>query len=631
MIESWRWRMEKYCKKGLVKLFWKLQKGEGLYWFLEILAVTIIGMAIYLFLFYLWLYKIFTGNLQDGTGELGSILGFSQKALHILIVGCVFVGVFTLQSLCYFRSIKNQRRSAVLRALGFWSRWRNSFDRIEAFLAVVISFLPSFMGAKYLFLLTAREIIGTEPMPVMQEFGLFIRIFFVSFFIVILLTTSYRMAEFSEVQKSIGEQLRGMEHKIEKQEKNRFYYFFIGIYFMILLMIAEQIKTVFIGTVILFLLGLCNNIVGKIGIRITEMLVKKYRKKKGCYADFFHIALKTGETKGKKNVFLITVMATGLFLFYFLSSIDWGLENFLERFWIQSRHHNIYLEAIYGQEGKIEEWLSEQGFSYQKLYVKDWEEEGLTLAVSECKDTNSPYYIQEGYIRTIPYNLYRWNVSGGNRYQLSGKEFWIEKPVKEEGFQLISYTCLISYNDWKEQLDETYAVAFAMYADKKMLATLIRWTEENGIEMMTASRYIDMIKQIYVPYLKMLEVIFLILSSSILLFLFVSILSSIIAREKEFFVYRGCGIGWKRIRNLVLMQYLYHAFLGSLVSAFLYSIIFNGFKMVWFGNTTIYFVGIRQIIMITVLVFIFIGIECLIIMGLIQKRNKNMVLQLRAE
>lgn len=625
--------MEQWNRQKRIKLFWKLQKGEGLSWFLEILEVVIMSMAIYLFLFFSQLYQIFMGNLQQGTGDLGSILGFSQKSLPILMIGCIFIGVFTLQSLCYFRSVKNQRRSAVLRVLGLNGKWKRIFDWIESLVVVLISFLPSFVGAKVLFLLTAREITHTEQIPV-QGGSLLLSIFFVSFSMILLLMVNYPIAEFSEMQKSIGEQLRGSEHKNKKDEKrkqNRLYCFFLAIYLIILCLIAKQIELVLAGTAILFLLGFCNYKLGYIGIHITESFITQYRKKKRAHADFYHIALKTGGMKNRKNVFLITVLATGLLLFYFLSSLDWGLENFLERFWIQSKQTNLYLDVPYGQEQKMEEWLLIQGFPYQKLYWKELEEEGLALAVSEGNDPNASYFVQEGYLKTIPYNFYRWGVSTGDSYSLSGREFLIDEPEKEEGFSLIQYTCLVSYEDWKEQLDETYIVAFVMYADKKMLAAIASWAEEMGVEMMTSSRYINMLKQIYAPYLRILEVILLILSFSILLFLFVSILSSMIAREKEFFVYRGCGISWSRIRGLVLVQYLYSAFLGSIVSAFLYGIIFNGFKLLFFGNTTVYFVGIKQILLITILVFSLIGIECYLAMRFIQKRNTNVTLQLRAE
>lgn len=626
--------MEKWHWNKTIKVFCKLQRGEGLYWFLEILNAAVMSMSIYLFLFVLWLYNYFLVETHQSNEEFENVLKFSQKGLHILIVVCFFIGVLTLQSLCYFRSVKNQRRSAVLRILGLWGRWKNIYELTEAFVVAIVSFFPGFVGARILFLATVKEIIGTEYVPTMQGYNMLIRIFIVSVSMVLMLIVSYRIAGFSEEHKSMGERIRGTEHLTgaeEKGEKGRLFFFFMSIYLILLFAVAEQVTTIIIGTFILFLLGLCNCLIGKAGVGITENLVNKYRNKKRYRAEFLHIALETGGIRNRKNVFLITLMATGLLLLYFLLSIDWGLENFLERFWIQSRQTNIYLETEYGKEQNIEDFLLKEGVSYQKLYVKEWAEEGLTLAVSDCKDTSSPYYVQEGYLKTILYNLYRWEISEGEVYQLSEKELIIDEPMNEEGFQLINYSCLINYEDWIDKLDETYTVVYAAYVDKNMLAIIESWTEENGVGLMTPSRYMDMVKQIYAPYLRILETIMLILSFSILLFLFASILSSIIARQKEFYIYWGCGVGWKKIRNLVLVQYLYIALIGSCVSALVYCIIFNGFKRLWFGNSTVYFVEIKQIVMITILVFIFIGAECYVSMKFIQKQRVNVATQLRAE
>lgn len=625
--------MGKWHRKEFIKIFWKLQKGEGLYWLLQILDIVVMSLATYLFLFFLWIYQRFMENTQQNGGEFGSILEFSQHGLHILIVCSIFIGILTLQSLCYFRAVKNQRKTVILRLLGMRGSWLAIFDIMEATIVIAVSFLPAFIGAKILFLLTTKEMIGTEQLPMMQSAGMLIRIFFVSIAMFVLLLVSYRIARSSEAHKTIGEQLRGIEHnksRGEKQKRNRLFVFFIAIYLIILFVISEQMATILIGTVILFVLGLCSYALSLVGVRITEKYVNRFRRKKGYRADFLHLALQTGSIK-KKNTFLITVMTTGLLLFYFLSSIDWGLESFLERFWMQSRQTNLYVECGYGEEQKIETWLNERELVCQKIYVKDWQEEEMTLAVSQCTDESSPYYVQQGHMRTILYNLYRWGVSEGDTYRLSQNDFLIDEPMKEEGFQLISYSCLINYEDWKNQLDETYTTVFAMCVNKEMLQVIGDWAEENGIGIMTSSNYISMVKQIYAPYLRMLEVILLILSASILLFYFASILSNIITREREFFVYRGCGVGWRKIRSLVLIQYLYIAFLGSLSSALLYGTIFNAVKMLWFGNSTVYFVGMRQMIIITVFVLGFIGAECYIAMRFMQKRSGSAVIQLRAE
>lgn len=601
---------------------------------LEIFSVTVMSMAIYLFILFLWLNKCFMENVQQGVGEIGSVLEFSQKGLHILIVVSIFIGVLTLQSLCYFRSVKNQRRTAVLRVLGLGGIWRSLFDFMEAFVVVAASTIMGFAGAEEIFRITARKIVGEEYVFGMQGSNIAVYIMAVVVLLIMLLMVSYHISGFSDACKSMGEQLRGTERiegGVEKEKKRRLFGFFVGIYLIILFVIAKQIGTVFVGTVILILLGLCNYVLGRTSVRMAEKFVNSYRKKQECHADPLYVIWKTGRVKSKKTMFLIAVMATGILLLYFLSSIDWGLENFLERFWVQSRQTNIYLESAYGDEQEIEKWLNENSFSYQKLYVKEWEEEGLTLAISECIEKDSPYYVQEGHMKTIAYNLYRWGVSEGDVYWLSGHEFLLDEPMKEEGFQLISYSCLIPYEDWKEQLDKSYTVAFAMCVDKKTLTIIKEWSEKADVGMMTASYYMSMVKEIYAPYLRMLEIIMLVLSFSILLFLFASILSCIIAREKEFFVYRGCGVSWQRIRNLVMVQYLYIAFVGSFVSAFLYCIIFNGFKLLWFGNSTVYFVGIRQLVMITALLFGWVGVECYIAIKFIQKRNADLTLQLRAE
>ena len=625
--------MGNWHRKESIKVFWKLQKNDGMYWLLEISSITIMSLAMYLFLFFSWLYKCFSESTQSAGEEFGNILEFSQQSLHILIVCCVFIGIFTLQSLCYFRTVKNQRRSAVLRVLGMQGKWLVAFDIMEAIPVVIVSFFLAFSGAQIVFSFATKDILGTEQLPTIQSMDVLIQIFFVSMAMFALLLISYRIAGIRESHKTMGEQLRGTEHQKKKEDRvirNRLFFFFAGIYLIILFAIAEEMQTIFIGTVILFLLGLCNYVLSLGGVKITEKLINKFRRNNGYKAEFLNIALQTGGVKNK-SVFLITIVATSLLLFYFLSSIDWGIESFLERFWIQSRQTNLYLECQYGEEQDIEKWLNDEGVVYNKLHIKELQQEGLTLAVSECRDENSPYYVREGHMRTILYNLYRWGVSAGDRYSLSQKEFIIDEPMKEEGFQLISYTCLVNYEDWENQLDKTYTTVFAMYADKETFPVIKAWTDENGVGMMNASHYMDMVKQIYAPYLRMLKIILLILSFSILLFLFSSILSNIITREKEFLVYRGCGIGWGKIKRLVMAQFLYIAFLASIISAVLYCLIFNGFKLLWFGNSTVYFVAMRQLLVIVFLVLSLIGFECHIAMKFMQKRNGNAIRQLRAE
>lgn len=626
--------MEKWHRKKFIAIYCKLQKGEGLYWILEIFDVMVMSMTIYLFLLFLQLDRLFAGNMQQNGNEIHSILEFSEKSLHILTVGCIFIGVLTLQILFYFRSVKNQRKQVILRCMGLQGSWKVIFDVIEAVLVVIIAFFPGFAGAKILFRITAKDILGAEYMSVVHSQILWPRILAVSLLMTALLIVSYRIAGFSESHKSIGEQLRGTQSRKKgriKQERNRLLCFLAGIYLIILFAVMDQATTVLIGTIILILLGLCNYAFSHISVSLTEKLIAHNRKKNGVRVDFIQIALQAGKTKNRKNVFLITVVATGLLLLYFLSSIDWGLENFLERYWIQSRNTNIYLYTPYEEEDAVAKWLDERQFPYLKIYAKEFETEGMMLAVSECSDINSPYYVQEGYLKTVPYNLYRWNVTVGDRYCLLGKEFLIDEPKQEEGFQLLSYDCLINSADWSSQLDESYTTAFVMRVDKKMLTDIVSWTEEQGIGLMTASRYVDMVKQVFAPYLRMLMVILLLLSFSVLLFLFASILSGVITREREFFAYRGCGAGWKKIKSLVLIQYLYSALTGCLVSALLYCIIFNGFKLLWFRNATVYFVGIRQILIITVLVFGLVGAECCGAMRFIQKRNANITAQLRVE
>lgn len=291
----------------------------------------------------------------------------------------------------------------------------------------------------------------------------------------------------------------------------------------------------------------------------------------------------------------------------------------------------MYIDVNFNDTSEVEKWLNKRNISYQKLYLKELQEEGVMLAVSKCKEKESAYYVEKGHMKTILYNMYRWKTEAGGTCELLDSQLIMDEAIPEEGFQLISYTCLVNYEDWKENLDDSYVAAFAIYADRKTAQEIEAWTQEHGIESMTASRYMKMIQKIYAPYLQILKIILVILSISILNFLYVSILSNIITREREFIIYRGCGIGWQKIGRMVLTQFSYIAISASVVSAIIYGIAFNLIKWIWMGNATTYFVGVRQLFAVTLIVSVLISLESLSAMKFIQKRNKTVAKQLRAD
>ena len=624
--------MEKWHKKAIINIFFQIQKTEKLYWFLEIISTTVMIFSIYLFLFFLQLYEKIQHEAQQLEEKLGSILVFSEQGLHILIVGCIFIGILTLQSLFYFRTIKNQKRLAILRVLGFYGKWSIMSDIVEAFLVVLISSIVAYTCAAAVFLMTVKQIMDHITLKFIWNRWMFFHLFLISFMMLLLLLVSYYIFRNCKSYKSIAEQIRTTEHfdkKIEKHTQKQIFLFLAGIYMLIMFIIANQIKTMFICTIILSIIILCNYVLSDIVFYLIEKLVNgngKYKQKK----EFWKIVLQAGRF-GKKSIFLSTIVATCLVLFYFLLSINSGMEGFLERYWIQSRQTNMYIDVNFNDTSEVEKWLNKRNISYQKLYLKELQEEGVMLAVSKCKEKESAYYVEKGHMKTILYNMYRWKTEAGGTCELLDSQLIMDEAIPEEGFQLISYTCLVNYEDWKENLDDSYVAAFAIYADWKTAQEIEAWTQEHGIESMTASRYMKMIQKIYAPYLQILKIILVILSISILNFLYVSILSNIITREREFIIYRGCGIGWQKIGRMVLTQFSYIAISASVVSAIIYGIAFNLIKWIWMGNATTYFVGVRQLFAVTLIVSALISMESLSAMKFIQKRNKTVAKQLRAD
>ena len=624
--------MEKWHKKAIINIFFQIQKTEKLYWFLEIISTTVMIFSIYLFLFFLQLYEKIQHEAQQLEEKLGSILVFSEQGLHILIVGCIFIGILTLQSLFYFRTIKNQKRLAVLRVLGFYGKWSIMSDIMEAFLVVLISSIVAYTCAAAVFLMAVKQIMDNITLKFIWNRWMFFHLFLISFMMLLLLLVSYYIFRNRKSYKSIAEQIRTTEHfdkKIEKHTQKQIFLFLAGIYMLIMFIIANQIKTMFICTIILSIIILCNYVLSDIVFYLIEKLVNengKYKQKK----EFWKIVLQAGRF-GKKSIFLSTIVATCLVLFYFLLSINSGMEGFLERYWIQSRQTNMYIDVNFNDTSEVEKWLNKRNISYQKLYLKELQEEGVMLAVSKCKEKESAYYVEKGHMKTILYNMYRWKTEAGGMCELLDSQLIMDEAIPEEGFQLISYTCLVNYEDWKENLDDSYVAAFAIYVDRKTAQEIEAWTQEHGIESMTASRYMKMIQKMYAPYLQILKIILVILSISILNFLYVSILSNIITREREFIIYRGCGIGWKKIGRMVLTQFSYIAISASVVSAIIYGIAFNLIKWIWMGNVTTYFVGVRQLFAVTLIVSALISMESLSAMKFIQKRNKTVAKQLRAD
>lgn len=624
--------MEKWHKKAIINIFFQIQKTEKLYWFLEIISTTVMMFSIYLFLFFLQLYEKIQHEAQQLEEKLGSILVFSEQGLHILIVGCIFIGILTLQSLFYFRTIKNQKRLAILRVLGFYGKWSIMSDIMEAFCVVLISSIVAYTCAAAVFLMAVKQIMDNITLKFIWNRWMFFHLFLISFMMLLLLLVSYYIFRNRKSYKSIAEQIRTTEHfdkKIEKYTHKQIFLFLAGIYMLIMFIIANQIKTMFICTIILSIIILCNYVLSDIVFYLIEKLVNekgKYKQKK----EFWKIVLQAGRF-GKKSIFLSTIVATCLVLFYFLLSINSGMEGFLERYWIQSRQTNMYIDVNFNDTSEVEKWLNKRNISYQKLYLKELQEEGVMLAVSKCKEKESAYYVEKGHMKTILYNMYRWKTEAGGTCELLDSQLIMDEAIPEEGFQLISYTCLVNYEDWKENLDDSYVAAFAIYADRKTAQEIEAWTQEHGIESMTASRYMKMIQKIYAPYLQILKIILVILSISILNFLYVSILSNIITREREFIIYRGCGIGWQKIGRMVLTQFSYIAISASVVSAIIYGIAFNLVKWIWMGNATTYFVGVRQLFAVTLIVSALISLESLSAMKFIQKRNKTVAKQLRAD
>lgn len=624
--------MEKWHKKAIINIFFQIQKTEKLYWFLEIISTTVMIFSIYLFLFFLQLYEKIQHEAQQLEEKLGSILVFSEQGLHILIVGCIFIGILTLQSLFYFRTIKNQKRLAILRVLGFYGKWSIMSDIMEAFLVVLISSIVAYTCATAVFLMAVKQIMDNITLKFIWNRWMFFHLFLISFMMLLLLLVSYYIFRNRKSYKSIAEQIRTTEHfdkKIEKHTQKQIFLFLAGIYMLIMFIIANQIKTMFICTIILSIIILCNYVLSDIVFYLIEKLVNengKYKQKK----EFWKIVLQAGRF-GKKSIFLSTIVATCLVLFYFLLSINSGMEGFLERYWIQSRQTNMYIDVNFNDTSEVEKWLNKRNISYQKLYLKELQEEGVMLAVSKCKEKESAYYVEKGHMKTILYNMYRWKTEAGGTCELLDSQLIMDEAIPEEGFQLISYTCLVNYEDWKENLDDSYVAAFAIYADRKTAQEIEAWTQEHGIESMTASRYMKMIQKIYEPYLQILKIILVILSISILNFLYVSILLNIITREREFIIYRGCGIGWQKIGRMVLTQFSYIAISASVVSAIIYGIAFNLIKWIWMGNVTTYFVGVRQLFAVTLIVSALISMESLSAMKFIQKRNKTVAKQLRAD
>ena len=220
--------MEKWHKKAIINIFFQIQKTEKLYWFLEIISTTIMIFSIYLFLFFLQLYEKIQHEAQQLEEKLGSILVFSEQGLHILIVGCIFIGILTLQSLFYFRTIKNQKRLAVLRVLGFNGKWSIMSDIMEAFLVVLISSIVAYACAATVFLMAVKQIMDNITLKFIWNRWMFFQLFLISSMMLLLLLVSYYIFRNRKSYKSIAEQMRTTEHfdkKMKSIHKNRYFFF----------------------------------------------------------------------------------------------------------------------------------------------------------------------------------------------------------------------------------------------------------------------------------------------------------------------------------------------------------------------------------------------------------------------
>lgn len=543
--------MENWRKRSFLRLFWKLQKGDRLYGILEVLVLAVMGTVLALFLLYRRLGMQYAG----ADGDLGSVLSFCERALQIFLVCSVGITALTLQSLQKFRAERNKKRVQLLRQLGLTGRWKLAYDGLETLFAVLFCAPLIVIAEWFLYRRTAIPLVGTDGAVSAPELVLVTAV-------VLLL-----LAAFSFASRRASAAAMAVSYAV------------------ILLLAVKQAAVVLGATVFLLILLLCSYALSAAGLSVSA---RAFGRRKG------RLFFRTGGILGKQNRFLIALLTGCLLLFYFLSSLDWGMENFLEQSWLSQWDVNVVLQTEYEQTESAENWLSQQGVSYQKLYISNAEPftHGMTLAVSGADET-SAYYVKAGHVRAAEELRYLWDAQTLDTVTLHDTAFTMDAPEQHGAFAPVEYSCIVNFADAKDWLGTEFSTQFAVKADRALVGKLAQWADENHAELITAPVYVAFAKQEYASYLRMLWTILGLLAASLVLFVFASVLAGTAGRKKEFQVYRGCGVGWRRIRRLALLQYLYSALLGSLLAAVLYALAFNFLRVCFFGGSTVYFTDLR--------------------------------------
>lgn len=599
--------------KKFLTLYFKLKKDEFFVYLVKVIGFIITCFTIFILLFMENLNETLLSNTLGNTVNVSQtqFIYVSNIILNIFSIICIFILTYACINFSNFNNIKNNKRINILKALGISKKQEFMFEFLDILLVSILSSILANILANYTFKYILTNFFNIDVS--LQNIG---HIFY--FFKVLLIMISIQFLVLyltnNSQNKSIWSNIREQDedYKMSISKKISIFIWFL----FNILMFSQNIYIGILGSIILLMVVYLIYISINFGLNIFINIFSKNSK-----YNISNLTIKVMKKRNKKNSIFLTIICISILLLYFIINVDWGLERFLEKYWEDTHNYNIGILTDVSKENNIEDALSDENIPYLKVYVKEFTE--YIFLVSNVTDDKSPFYVEEGTIRTINYNFYRYNLKEGNNIKLDDKTLKIGKPLKEYGFLLLNYQVLGNYNDFKNVIDESYIPVFLiLYENNDTFKKVENISEKNNSEFLSANSFMKTINTVFKDYINLIKFIFIILVCLIFIFIIVSAILSITLRKKEIFTYWAVGGSIKQIKKVILLEYFYLSIIVVIVSSIFFIILFNLFQLIYFSNSTFYNIPLNVMFLATIFTLLLIlGIVFMILTNFCRNRS----------
>lgn len=587
----------------------KHKKKDGIYFIVEWMCFLIVSIIIYLFLYMLGsnqaLFAAGGGYLYGDNGK-EQLLQITEKGLALLAMACMSVAAYSSVALQGFRVMRERRCHAILKAVGMTKEDGFIFYLLDVFIISMSASLIGMAISRYIFTYLVSHVLEMdfkELIIVSNGLYSFAKVFLLLFCLMFI-------CRYVSLQKE--DSLTVMAALRQQGEPARMnvalYAFLFACYILVVCLIFQEIQFILIGVLILFF-TVCLIYKSMVScLTALERYTLKFFLKNKMKKSIGSLCMRMMGNRKKKNAVLLTILSFCMLLMYLLLSIEWAMEGILENYWKKTQHFNVAIVTDISKERAVEEELGKGDFAYDKLYLKLFlsEKEGYILAVSAVTDVESVFYMEPGKMRSIPYDMHVWGIEKGDTYQLQDVSLTVAEPIPEYPLNLISYQVLVNIKSWEGKIDGSYMAVYLMLANVKGKEKLQNIADGCQAEFQDSRVFAGLVKELFMGYIKLLQFMLIMLFTLILFFVFSAVLTSIIPRDKEFYIYWGCGAGKKQIKQLILLEYFYMSIVGVSVSALLFMLIINMVQRMFFQEMAFFRLPFFILLFMTVFLICFV-------------------------